>query len=65
MKMKVTFNSLIIYWQPVKASVAAVVDAPAATVSVPFDEFLLVCRFDGLQSVSPAEPGTNAFASII
>ena len=51
--------------QPVNASVAAVTLAPGVTARGVLLLFWLVCRSDGLQSVCPAEPGTNAAASSV
>lgn len=53
------------YWQPVKASVAAVEIVPAVAVSGVLVLVWLVCIWEGLQSAVPAWPGTNAKASMV
>src|SRR5229473_7390020 len=48
-----------------KASVAAVAPIPGVTDRVALVLVTLVSRLDGLQSERPADPGTNAFASMV
>ena len=44
--------------------VAAVAPVPGVTDKVALVFVRLVCRFDGVQSDRPADPGTNALASM-